>query len=128
MLVCVMIRDVDEVVLSYMIGILEELGDSTASEEVFDVEQFTEMMDAYLPGFHSFDSVTVSEWMFELASDLTTLQFSDGLLVGSTDVILWDTASVLDKGCGKKSRQKPFNCQISVCVTNFPFLLIPLPG
>jgi hypothetical protein len=38
-----------------MISILEELGNSSCSEETFDVEQFAEMMDAYLPGFHSFN-------------------------------------------------------------------------
>jgi len=38
-----------------MISILEELGNSTASDDLFDVEQFTEMMEAYVPGFQSVD-------------------------------------------------------------------------
>jgi len=36
-----------------MVSILEELGNSAASDDLFDVEQFTEMMEAYLPGFQA---------------------------------------------------------------------------
>jgi len=38
-----------------MVSILEELGNSAASDDLFDVEQFTEMMEAYLPGFQAVD-------------------------------------------------------------------------
>lgn len=34
-----------------MISILEDLGDSGNAEENIDVDQFIEMMDAYIPGF-----------------------------------------------------------------------------
>lgn len=34
-----------------MVSILEELGSEAAAEDAFDIDQFTEMMDAYLPGF-----------------------------------------------------------------------------
>ena len=50
--------DIDDVVLQYMVSILEELGNSAASDDLFDVEQFTEMMEAYLPGFQSVDRST----------------------------------------------------------------------
>ena len=43
--------NIDEIVLSYVISILEDLGDSDQAEENIDVDQFTEMMDAYIPGF-----------------------------------------------------------------------------
>jgi len=52
--------DVDDVVLQYMVSILEELGNSAASEDLFDVEQFTEMMEAYLPGFQTVDRFAVN--------------------------------------------------------------------
>ena len=42
---------IDEIVLSYMVSILEELGSDASADDAFDVESFTEMMDAYLPGF-----------------------------------------------------------------------------
>jgi len=51
--------DVDDVVLQYMVSILEELGNSAALEDLFDVEQFTEMMEAYLPGFQAVDRFAV---------------------------------------------------------------------
>ena len=47
--------DVDDVVLEYMVSILQELEDSAASADLFDVEEFTEMMEAYLPGFQAVD-------------------------------------------------------------------------
>lgn len=65
------IEAVDEIVLSYVISILEDLGDDQNAEENIDVDQFTEMMDAYIPGFSSIDSVEVCEWMFLLSSQLT---------------------------------------------------------
>lgn len=34
-----------------MLGVLEDLGPSGPSEENFDMEAFTEMMGAYVPGF-----------------------------------------------------------------------------
>lgn len=34
-----------------MLGVLEDLGPSGPSEENFDMEAFTEMMEAYVPGF-----------------------------------------------------------------------------
>jgi len=51
--------DVDDVVLQYMVSILEELGNSAASDDLFDVEQFTEMMEAYLPGFQAVDRCAI---------------------------------------------------------------------
>lgn len=71
------VSDIDEIVLNYMISILEDLGDSENAEENIDVDQFIEMMDAYIPGFASINSVTVCEWMFELASNLSKSQNGD---------------------------------------------------
>lgn len=41
----------DEVIFSYVLGVLEDLGPSGPSEENFDMDAFTEMMGAYVPGF-----------------------------------------------------------------------------
>lgn len=41
----------DEVIFSYVLGVLEDLGPSGPSEENFDMDAFTEMMEAYVPGF-----------------------------------------------------------------------------
>ncbi|XP_041031985.1 CUE domain-containing protein 2-A-like [Carcharodon carcharias] len=60
----------DEVILSYITSVLEELGSPDASEENFDVEMFVEMMAAYIPGFAEISSVTICEMMFDLAARL----------------------------------------------------------
>jgi len=51
--------DVDDVLLQYIVSILEELGSSAASEDLLDMDQFTEMMEAYLPGFQAVDRSVV---------------------------------------------------------------------
>lgn len=40
----------DDVIFSYVLGVLGDLGPSGPSEENFDMEAFTEMMEAYVPG------------------------------------------------------------------------------
>nr|CAI5863502.1 unnamed protein product [Callosobruchus analis] len=57
---------IDEIVLSYVIAVLEDVG----TEPVFDIEGFCEMMSAYFPDFESINHATVYQWMFELASKL----------------------------------------------------------
>jgi len=47
--------NVDEIVLSYVLSILEDLGDGSCPEEDVDVDQFVEVMDAYIPGFGDID-------------------------------------------------------------------------
>ena len=45
----------DEVLLSYITGVLEDLGSQGSVEENFDVEDFVEMLEAYIPGFGEID-------------------------------------------------------------------------
>lgn len=52
---CDYFRDIDEIVLSYVNSILEDLGDDSNAEENIDVDQFAEMMEAYIPGFGNID-------------------------------------------------------------------------
>lgn len=68
---------IDDIILKYMTSILEDLGDGTLEDDIFDVDQFTETMEAYLPGFQDINSVEVSEWMFDLASRIGNLKFDD---------------------------------------------------
>ncbi|XP_048769832.2 CUE domain-containing protein 2-B-like [Ostrea edulis] len=65
------IGDIDEIVLSYVISILEDLGNDSHPDENIDVDQFIEMMQAYIPGFGTIDSLEVCEWMFELSNTIT---------------------------------------------------------
>ncbi|XP_061766020.1 CUE domain-containing protein 2 isoform X2 [Nerophis ophidion] len=62
----------DDVLLSYITGVLQDLGSQQSVEENFDVEIFAEMLEAYIPGFAEIDSVKVCEMMFSLASTLAT--------------------------------------------------------
>jgi hypothetical protein len=45
------LEDIDEIVLNYVVGILEDLTSnySVGDEESFDVDAFCEMLTAYLP-------------------------------------------------------------------------------
>ncbi|XP_027707765.1 CUE domain-containing protein 2 isoform X1 [Vombatus ursinus] len=61
----------DEVVFSYITGVLEDLGSPGASDENFDMEAFAEMMDAYVPGFAKIPSGTVCDMMFDLSGQLS---------------------------------------------------------
>ncbi|XP_034538460.1 CUE domain-containing protein 2 [Notolabrus celidotus] len=66
----------DDVLLSYITGVLEDLGSQQSVEENFDVEVFGEMLEAYIPGFAEIESVKVCEMMFILASKLATARTS----------------------------------------------------
>ncbi|XP_043844878.1 CUE domain-containing protein 2 [Dromiciops gliroides] len=61
----------DDVVFSYITGVLEDLGSPGASDESFDMEAFAEMMDAYVPGFAKIPSGTVCDMMFNLSGQLS---------------------------------------------------------
>lgn len=60
-------RDIDDIVLSYVISILEDLGDDSNAEENIDVDQFAEMMEAYIPGFGNIDRfgtcIRIQNWL-----------------------------------------------------------------
>lgn len=50
----------DDVLLSYITGVLEDLGSQQSVEENFDVEVFAEMLEAYVPGFAEIDRWSVA--------------------------------------------------------------------
>ncbi|XP_077586505.1 CUE domain-containing protein 2 [Stigmatopora nigra] len=78
----------DDVLLSYITGVLEDLGSQQSVEENFDVEVFAEMLEAYIPGFAEIDSVKVCEMMFSLASTLAKARTSadgENSMVGTRD-------------------------------------------
>lgn len=61
----------DEVIFSYVLGVLEDLGPSGPSEENFDMEAFTEMMEAYVPGFARIPRGTIGDMMQKLSGQLS---------------------------------------------------------
>ena len=48
-------RDIDDIVLSYVHGILEDLVEETCPEQCFDSDSFLEMIVAYLPQLEGVD-------------------------------------------------------------------------
>uniref|UniRef100_A0A0A9YP72 CUE domain-containing protein 2 n=1 Tax=Lygus hesperus TaxID=30085 RepID=A0A0A9YP72_LYGHE len=70
---------IDEIVLSYVVSILEELGGEANGdlEEAFDAEGFCEMMSAYFPEFASISLPKVCQWMFELEATLRKIRGSN---------------------------------------------------
>nr|CAG4648780.1 EOG090X0A55 [Polyphemus pediculus] len=62
---------IDEIVLSYVVSILEELGSEWGQEDLFDVESFSEMLTAYFPDFESIPHTNVCDWIFKLSAELS---------------------------------------------------------
>ncbi|KAH9525365.1 hypothetical protein Btru_001178 [Bulinus truncatus] len=63
------IRNIDEIVLSYFVGVVELV---IQGDEGLDLDDVMDMMNAYLPGFDLIGREKVIEWMFGLASRLIT--------------------------------------------------------
>ncbi|XP_059057303.1 CUE domain-containing protein 2 isoform X2 [Achroia grisella] len=66
---------IDDIVLSYVISILEE----ASQDPCFDVEGFIEMMAAYIPEFASIDPGQVCSWVLELEAKLSCRPDSDSM-------------------------------------------------
>ena len=62
---------IDEIVLSYVVSILEEIGSDLSQEDIFDVESFSEMLTAYFPDFASIPHSAICHWIFELSAQLS---------------------------------------------------------
>ena len=63
-------RDIDEIVLSYVVSILQDLtSGSYMDEEAFDVDAFCETLFAYMPLTEVIPPIEITEWMFTLAKD-----------------------------------------------------------
>lgn len=67
------ISNIDEIVLSYLVGIVEL---ASQGDDATDFEDVLDMMNAYLPGFENIERTHVIDWMFGL-TDKLTVQESD---------------------------------------------------
>ena len=66
--ICNHYRDIDEIVLSYVVSILQDLADMS-DEESFDVDAFVETIVAYMPVTEVIPADEITEWMFALAKE-----------------------------------------------------------
>nr|KAF6424722.1 CUE domain containing 2 [Molossus molossus] len=69
----------DEVIFSYVLGVLEDLGPSGPSEDNFDMEAFTEMMEAYVPGFAHIPRGIIGDMMQKLSGQLSGARNKENL-------------------------------------------------
>lgn len=60
------LRIVDEIVLSYVVSILEE----ASQDEAYEVEEFMDMMSAYFPKFSNIKKELVCSWICDLNNQL----------------------------------------------------------
>ncbi|XP_016316243.1 CUE domain-containing protein 2-like [Sinocyclocheilus anshuiensis] len=94
----------DDVILSYITGVLEDLGSQESVEENFDVEVFVEMLEAYIPGFSDIDSAKVCEMMFNLALKLASARDTESgeMKIEEGKFTLSESPS-LTHGCSQKT-------------------------
>lgn len=82
---CYLNSHIDEIVLSYVVSILEELGSDLGQEDIFDVESFSEMLTAYFPDFASIPHSAICHWIFELSAQLSKSKQS--MCIFSNDIL-----------------------------------------
>ncbi|XP_054945631.1 LOW QUALITY PROTEIN: CUE domain-containing protein 2-like [Physeter macrocephalus] len=76
----------DEVIF-YVLGVLEDLGPRGPSEENFDMEAFTEMMEAFnVPGFAHIPRGTIGEMMQKLSGQLSGARNKENLQPQNSEV------------------------------------------
>ncbi|KAK1791680.1 hypothetical protein P4O66_013677 [Electrophorus voltai] len=87
----------DDVLLSYITGVLEDLGSQASVEENFDVEVFVEMLEAYIPGFSDIDRcwdeilrATVTPYTSVMVPGFLLVQDSAQPYVGRMSTSEWD--------------------------------------
>ncbi|CAH6946582.1 CUE domain-containing protein 2 isoform X1 [Phodopus roborovskii] len=73
------VSGLDEVIFSYVLGVLEDLGPSGPSEENFDMDAFTEMMEAYVPGFGHIPRAMIGDMMHKLSVQLSDARNKENL-------------------------------------------------
>ncbi|GFS26905.1 CUE domain-containing protein 2 [Elysia marginata] len=67
------ISNIDEIILSYLVGIVEL---ASQGDDAADFEDVLDMMNAYLPGFEGIDRALVIEWMFGLTDKLANQELA----------------------------------------------------
>lgn len=63
------LEESDGIVVSYVMGILEELVEEAEPEQMWDCEAFCEMLGAYLPQSQGIPGDRVSMWMLDLVAE-----------------------------------------------------------
>lgn len=97
------LNSVDEIVMSYIIGVLESLESSNEPEDVFDVNEFVEMMSAYIPAFSTINTSDIHEWMLQLADFLKENSKKNGENHYALEDILFRNYETMSAGTKNKT-------------------------
>eukprot|EP00088_Acartia_fossae_P069125 TRINITY_DN8941_c0_g1_i1.p1 TRINITY_DN8941_c0_g1~~TRINITY_DN8941_c0_g1_i1.p1 ORF type:complete len:292 (-),score=107.22 TRINITY_DN8941_c0_g1_i1:345-1220(-) len=79
------ISEIDDIVTSYVMGILQELVDAEDPEEMFDIECFREMLQAYLPASELVKDEKLSDCVMKLVKELKDDRDSKEM-IGGVDI------------------------------------------
>ncbi|CAL1538383.1 unnamed protein product [Lymnaea stagnalis] len=98
------IRNIDDIVLSYLVGVVELV---SQEDDGLDLEDVTEMMNAYLPGFDLIGREEVIEWMFGLAKQLLTSEdkISDLSCINDVHEIYSTVENISSKHSGSPEKE-----------------------
>jgi len=94
-------EDIDEIVLSYVMGILEELVEETYPEQYWDCDSFMEMLVAYLPQSEGIEEAKMTQWILKLVEDIQNDKKEKTASTFDLKMIIEETAN---KQVTKKSR------------------------
>ena len=103
--------DVDEVLIDYLVGVLSEMPEES---DDFDVEEFCEMMSAYVIGFEEINRDTVFQWVFDTASAIVHKDDA----VDEPDVVSADPSEVDTVPVPDTSSVRAFSCDEDMSATN----------
>lgn len=87
------IKEIDEIVTSYVESILEELVAEDRPEEILDTEAFQEMMVAYLPQSELIKETKMTDWVLQLVDELKAERSAKELPSLDIKMIISETTS-----------------------------------
>jgi len=106
-------EDIDEIVLSYVMGILDDLIEDTYPEQTWDCDSFMEMLVAYLPQSEGMEEEQMTQWILKLVGEIKADKKEKTASKFDIKMIIEETAN---KQAVKKSRSvsetsEPENCK-----------------
>eukprot|EP00092_Neocalanus_flemingeri_P001811 GFUD01001930.1.p1 GENE.GFUD01001930.1~~GFUD01001930.1.p1 ORF type:complete len:286 (-),score=87.18 GFUD01001930.1:186-1043(-) len=94
-------EDIDDIVLSYVMGILEDLVEETYPEQSWDCDSFMEMLVAYLPQSEGIEEEKMTQWILKLTEEIKNDKKAKTASKFDIKMIIEETAN---KQVTKKSR------------------------
>jgi len=92
--------DIDDIVLSYVMGILEDLVDESHPDQSFDCGSFMEMMVAYLPQSEGIEEQEITCWILQLVAEIKTGK-------EAKSASNFDIKMIIEETANKQTMKKP---------------------